>query len=209
VKLTKSLVAPLLLALSGIGVSLLVSNPAPAAPPPPPPPSIPVTVINSPLPVQGTVAVSSMPAIPLSNTATTPVYVRDVDNSALQPFVRECLLDALNISGGSFPSCQMAGPPAGKRFVIESISAELELSSGSKPSLLVLEYVSGGQGAEVFLPATFLNSNPFYSFPDHYVVSQEVRLYADSQPMVFNVNITDNNPGAVNVTVSGHLATVP
>jgi hypothetical protein len=206
VKLMKGL-APLFLALLCLGVTLLVSRPAPAAPPPS---STPVTVTNTPLPVQGTVAVSSLPAIPLSNTNATPLYVRDVDNSAQQPFSQSCQLDAFNVASGSFPSCQFAGPPAGKRFVIESVSADLALTSGSKPNVLVLTYASGGGGAEVFFPATFMNSNPFFSFPDHYVISQQVKLYADGgQGLSFNVNITDSGSGTISACLAGHLVNIP
>lgn len=188
-----------------LGASPRISSIAAA----PPTPSIPVNVTNTPLPVQGTVAISNSPNVTLSNTSATPLYVRDVDNSPFQPFVEECQLDALNIAGGNFPSCVFPAPPAGKRFVIESISADLELSSGSKPVSMNFEYVAAGQGGEIFLPAIFQGSTPFFTFPDHFIVCQQVRLYADSQPMVLNVTISDNNPGAVNVTVSGHLVNIP
>jgi len=180
----------------------------------PPTPSIPVNVTNTPLPVQGTVAISNSPNVTLSNTSATPLYVRDVDSSPLQPFMAWCSLDAFNPPGGNFPSCVFAPvPPAGKRFVIETISADLELSSGSKPVSMNFETEAAGQNSvATFLPATFQGSTPFFSFPDHYIVCQQVRLYSDSSapgPMVLNITISDTNSGSVTAYASGHLVNIP
>src|SRR2546430_10024931 len=55
--------------------------------------SVPVTVTNTPLPVQGTVSVG--------NAVTSPVNVRGVDEPARQPFVMFCGLGATELSPGN------------------------------------------------------------------------------------------------------------
>jgi len=181
----------------------------------PPTPSIPVAVTNTPLPVQGTVAISNSPNVTLSNTSATPLYVRDVDSSPLQPYMMWCTLDAFSPPGGNFPSCIFnPTPPAGKRFVIEFISLDLELSSGTKPVSMNFETEAAGQNSvATFLPVTFQGSTPYFTFPDHYLAAQQVRLYTDSSapgPVLLNITVSDqNSSGSVTAYASGHLVNIP
>jgi hypothetical protein len=103
------------LTLLVFAVSFLTSTPAPAAPPPPPTPSIPVSVVNPALTVQGTVnanitngsvpvSVSSLPAVTLSGTTAVSIP----SNSAFAPlYVEPEAFAAVNNHGAE---CENTGP---------------------------------------------------------------------------------------------------
>ena len=143
-KLKSLAVGTVCLILCMFAASLATSKPAPAAPPLP---SVPVTVVNNPLPVQGTVnanvsgtvAVSSLPAVTLSGTPSVnlstspaaPLYV-DTDRSARNSFTASC--DTSNydpVSGQA--SCSIFTIPAGRQVVIESVSCTAEVAAGQGP----------------------------------------------------------------------------
>jgi hypothetical protein len=129
----------------------------------PPTPAIPVSVVNTPLPVQGTVnanvsgtvGVSSLPAVQLSGTPTvnlnttpaTPLYV-DADRSARNGFNSSCFtgnIDPINGQAG----CTILTIPAGRQVVIETISCQAELYAGHGPGdvQLIVPNVPFGGGA--------------------------------------------------------------
>jgi hypothetical protein len=113
----------------------------------PPTPAIPVSVVNTPLPVQGTVnanvsgtvGVSSLPAVQLSGTPTvnlnttptSPLYV-DADRSARNGFNASCFTGNVDPTYGQ-ASCSLLTIPAGRQIVIETISCQAELYAGHGP----------------------------------------------------------------------------
>jgi hypothetical protein len=87
------LVAPFALVVPIVAIALCISSPVSAQGQgngPQNPPSAPVTVVNTganPVPVSGAVTVSGTSSVTLSNnTATTPVFVQSVGQSAQTPF---------------------------------------------------------------------------------------------------------------------------
>jgi hypothetical protein len=116
--------------------------------------SAPVTVVNTPLPVSLTgtgkiagdvnaaqrgewnVGVTSLPAVQLApgasvginggftNTATTPIFVRDVDEPSRNAYV-------VYLCQSTESPCGGATVPVGTRYVIEQISGECNVGSGS------------------------------------------------------------------------------
>jgi hypothetical protein len=120
----------------------------------PPPPSVPVTVVNTPLPVQGmvtaqisnttlpvagTVSVGNLPAVQavsLSNTATTPLYV-DADRSGRNGFGASCFTPAVDPTFGQ-ASCTLATVPAGEEVVIETVSCSADVATGNIPQIQII-----------------------------------------------------------------------
>ena len=106
---------------------------------PPTTPSVPVTIVNTPLPVQGsvtanvtgTVGVTSLPGVNLNTTPTAPLYV-DAERPARNGFNVSCFtgnVDSVNGQAG----CTLLAIPAGRQVVIETISCQAELFAGQGP----------------------------------------------------------------------------
>lgn len=143
-KLKSFVVGTACLFLCLFAASVATSKPAPAAPPIP---SVPVTVVNNPLNVQGTVnanvsgtvAVSSLPAVTLSGTPSVnlstspaaPLYV-DADRPARNSFSASCDTPNVDSTYGQ-ASCVIFTIPAGRQVVIESVSCNAELAAGQGP----------------------------------------------------------------------------
>jgi hypothetical protein len=199
----------------------------------PPPPSVPVSVVNTPLPVQGTVmanitntavpvtgtvAIGSLPAISLNNTSTSPLFVRDVDNPAQNPVFGSC--DLINVPGGGFQSCNISfvtsteyftSVPAGYRLVIESAAGELDLPTGTIPlEFEVRTSLHAGNPVasytDVILDPRLVGAaNPF---TDLYKVSQQTRIYEDSGVTVVLdtlTNVPASGQYTAFFTVTGYL----
>ena len=98
----------------------------------PAPPVVPVSVQNTPLPVQGNVnaTVTNTPTVRVNTTPTTPVYV-DADRPARNGFNVSCFTG--NVDGDGQASCNLLAIPAGRQVVIETISCQAELYAGEGP----------------------------------------------------------------------------
>lgn len=177
------------------------------------PPIVPVKVTNTPLPVIGnvnasqsgawSVGVNNLPAVQsvnfngaqpvsFSNTPSTPLFNRDVDNPARLPLFGAC--DLVQVSGPTFQSCDVHfatnAPgftgfiqiPSGYRLVIEYVYGELDLATASGQPL-------------IFGVKTSLGPAPNFSFTninfdmrltgtifgqDIYKASQQTRIYEDA-----------------------------
>lgn len=89
--------------------------------------SAPVTVVNTPLPVTGTVDIGNTPlpvTIAGDTTVSGTVKTQDVDNPARQPWQHKFTLP---VSEGTVVTCDSADVPAGKLLVIEYVSANEDL----------------------------------------------------------------------------------
>ncbi len=109
--------------------------------------AIPVTVTNTPLPVQGTVnanvtgtvGINSLPAVQLAGTPsvqlasspTLPVYV-DAERAARNGFNASCFTGNVDPVYGQ-ASCSVLTIPAGRQVVLETISCQAELAAGQGP----------------------------------------------------------------------------
>ncbi len=151
--------------------------------------SAPVTVMNTPLPVQGTVgATQSGPwnvgitggTVNVANSASSPVFARDVDNAARQPFQKNLCIP---ISGAFLPFCSGIPDsfvvPDGKRLVIEQVAGDCLQQSGTQ----VVEISLRTQVGSDLVPYAFpLQPPPTFSAPSGlYATSLNhlIRIYAD------------------------------
>lgn len=210
------------LGLFAFVLSSLPNHPAAAAG------SAPVTVTNAaanPVPVTGSVnaavtgnvnaTIVGTPSVNISfpssigvtggpvnvaNTPTTPIFNRDVDNPASQPFVGFLCAGTAGECGrasASFAVPTTVGGRTVQRFVIEYYSAECEGVTGSTAPINDLLVFSGGQQNNYFIGPLLPASGFFYS-------NQQTRIYAD--PGV-SVGLESANlvGGACQVTVTGYL----
>ena len=192
-KLKNSLIATLgLLATLGT-VAVLTPRSAigqkAAASPTTIPPPLNVNVVNTPLPVTGTINVG--------NLGDAPLPVRDVENPARQPVQFE------------FNGLNDYQVPAGKRLVIEYVSAELNsLASACTKAVATLQTTAGGVE----------ESHPFYlqligtvGTQRDYAVNQQTRLYADPNTMIQPGSRTAGCGGTVieSIVISGYLVDLP
>jgi hypothetical protein len=174
-------------------------------------------VTNTPLPVQGTVGVNNFPAnqavsgtvnvgnfpsassVQVSNTATSPVPIRDVENSGQFYFGGDCVMHETDAN------CVLLNVPSTANAVIETISFDFftDQSPTGTPSLLDLHTTTAGKGFDWALLPTFRETaKPGYFF---YAVSvAPVKIYADagSQVLLAATNIT--GLFSAHLTITGH-----
>ena len=197
--------------------------------------SAPVTVVNTPLPVSLTgtgnisgnvnaaqsgawnVGVTNLPAVQLapgttvgisggfSNTATSPFFVRDVDERAKNAYV-------LGLCATSkFQTCPGVTVPVGARYVIEQVSGECNVGSDSSiGGFKLTAHLNGADNVYFFHDKISAGSGdttigPFF---------QESRIYADGgvengiSAKVFDAG--GSGPGsACSITLSGYLVSIP
>jgi hypothetical protein len=164
-------------------------------------PAKPVLVINAlsePVPVTGTVNVG--------NLGNGPLPVRDVDNG-LQPFHESV---GLFLAGGNSGNSEtLLTVPAGKRFILETVSARAELAAVDTPNRVEIITQLGGKPVlhEILLSRQGLNLNGQPVF----VGTHSIRAYSDPGTEVkfqFSRSDTTNNASA-DVTISGYFVDLP
>ena len=149
-----------------------------------------VNVVNTPLPVTGTITVGN----------TSPVPVRDVDVASRQPFQARYTVPLADV-----PRIQV---PLGKRLVFEFISLDIASSLACQVDSAVIQTFVGGTRAEFIMPATHAptaTNNVEY-------VGQMVKLYADpGTEAVVNYGFRGDGPCNSHgfLTVSGYFENVP
>jgi hypothetical protein len=202
-----------------VGLAALVAALTLAGPPPgnAVPPAHEVLVVNTPAqPVptsaQGTTAVAGIVGIdPSNNTvqlnSTAPLLVRDVDNPASQPFQKTT---STVQSGTNVSTLTLATVPAGKRLVIEFISASGQVPLGQHVEswgVLTVAPPTGGAQHELLVTA----QPPAVIGDALFRTSQQVRLYADPGTSVQTIIRRNSGAGSATflMTVSGHLVDVP
>jgi hypothetical protein len=212
----KKIARIVLLALSfcvlAVAVGLLTSSPAPAQAPAP---SVPVTVVNtSGNPVQTTavgtttVAVRGTPTVNLAsgtvmvgNSATSPVQVHNV-NDATTPFEDRVVF---NIDPGTQQNHASFNLPAGKRLVIEHISAYATGPSGQKFAAGFTTAVPSGGGLN-WLVLELQGTFPLITGPtDVFTASQAMRVYTDSPPTLIVTRTDITGSATADATISGYL----
>ena len=168
------------------------------------PPTTNVNVVNSPtvnLAPGSSVGITGTPAVQVSNSAASPVPIRDIDNPARQRWqgAAQVLFN--------FPDTQLVttfGPaiPAGKIFVIEYITAHGALPSGQKLRFILFNDAGYTLIQHYFAP-TFVGTD---FTVDNLILSESVRFYAISMPTINVTRFPDNSgSGFVNLSLSGYL----
>jgi hypothetical protein len=172
----------------------------------------PVEVTNIPLPVTGTVGATQSGAwsigidsanntVLIGNPATNPLLVRDVDNPALQPFSADT---DYFLPPDVAPNTVQVNPnvAAGKRLVIEYVSAKSALSLTDTLTDITIETSSGFH----YFPMPPPNAANGVA-----VFSQQTRMYHDSgTPITVVVNrATGNGNGDFHVSISGYVVNLP
>jgi hypothetical protein len=166
------------------------------------PPPGEVKVINTssqPVPT----VITNSPIMKIKTDADNPVFVKDVDNPARQAFQQKL---NFNLADGFSEVCMpIATVPAGKRLVIEYVSAKVTIPGGHKLRALNVFTNLNGDFAYHFLAPT-----PTGVF-NEYVAAQQLRLYADPNTQVNICASRDNGDGIapVQATISGYLVDLP
>jgi hypothetical protein len=156
--------------------------------------------------VNGTVAVSNFPTTQnvnlTGNTATTPIFVRDVDDPARNAYVAY-------LCAQTGTACEAITVPAGTRFVIEQVSGQCNTGTDSRIEGFKLTAQLNGAnndywiqdkiGAEGSSGETTLG--PFW---------HESRIYADGAVSAKIYNFNGEGTGAYcAIYLSGHLVSMP
>jgi hypothetical protein len=159
------------------------------------PPSVPVNVVNTPLPVTGTVNaningtptvnVASLPAVQINGTASVnvasssalPVFVEE-GYSARNAVGSEC--DAAFDNNGQL-NCLLATVPTGHTLVIETITCAIGVASGSQVVPVVLNMggppIGGGNPISLNHRLLLTKAASIGSL-DYYGLTTPVKMYA-------------------------------
>ncbi len=168
-------------------------------------------ITNAAVPVTGTVAVSSLPAVTLSGSSTVsvtsssaaPVFV-DIDEPSRHPYQSTCANGAS--AGEAANGCFLTTVPNGVRLVIDSISMNAAVPSGVRLVNMEFSAVSGPDTLFFGPPSSENATNNEYSF------SQRVSFYleAGATPVCrafFDSALIAGNGFTCEVT--GHLVALP
>ena len=190
-----------------------------------PPSGLDVTVINTPLPVQGTVNIGNLPATTAVSGSVTVTGTPNV-NVVNTPSVNVANLPAVSLEPGRSPYQQFGGfnpgpdncpnqffcvatfspVPAGKRLVITHFSAGFTLV-GPVTEAMASIGADGDVGSTLDVPATLISA----TF-NRYLASSAVTFYVDAgrSPSVFisGQNVTPSS-NSVSITLVGYLVPVP
>jgi len=142
--------------------------------------------------------------VTVTNHISQPVPTREVGHQARQVFQRR--LSATASSGGNQLSLDVS-VPAGKRLVVEHISAIITIPTGQKVLFRYNVHGPGGIGVQ----PTFFASHAINQFTssgfDNFVIDSPTRFYADGAVTI--QFIVDRNPAAgnffVDIGVAGYL----
>lgn len=183
--------------------------------------AVPVTIANTPLPVQGTVGISSLPAVQLAgtpavqlaSTPTQPFYV-DAERSARNGFNASCATANVDPTYGQ-ASCSLLTIPAGRQVVLETVSCQAELAAGEGPGDVQLivpntPFTPGGSDhVSHFLALTKQAGN---SSVDIWRITSPLLAYGSAPTqgsvdvgLFFRANPTASGPQSIVCTVSGYL----
>lgn len=193
----------------------LTSGPAPAQT------ATPVTVVNTsanPVPtttvgttlvaVRGTPSVNvASGTIRVANASTNPVQVQNV-NDATNPYEQRLVI-TIN-PGNQQNNGAFTNFPAGKRLVIEHISASATVPSGQKITAYftssVTTSVGGFGGGLNFLVMQFQGTYPLSTGPvDIFNATQPMRIYTDTAPILIGNRTDITGSATVDATISGYV----
>lgn len=190
------------------------------APAPQSPPSAPVTVVNTtanPVPViqQGPVTlngtpnvnIANTPNVNVANTAASPVLVRSVDSGSAEPV--EASVAFPSGRGTSVIAGSLYTVPAGKRLVVEHVSAVCSVRTGTRLEYASIGTLPAGNGG----PALYLIpvlTGPSSLGGDSFVISQAVKFYVSAGEQLYvaayETTVTD---GVGTFSFTGYLVNAP
>jgi hypothetical protein len=177
-------------------------------------PPTPVTIVAPvPVPVSGSLALAGEATVKVTNPATQPVPIRDVDRGVREPFTHTFAVssNACNCRNCCFPTVAV---PSGKRMVIQHVSGYFTLEAPGNMGPVTLLQVDPGPPSSVAtiltLPVSFREqwnggNLPAYEFGQQvlgYVnagTSLQLSIYAGSFWSFFGGQ----------VTCTGYLESVP
>ncbi len=143
-----------------------------------------------------TVGISGTANVQVISSVSNPVYVRDVNN-ALQPFTQEF---DLAVASNALTAVSSFTVPAGRRLVIENVSAEAHVPSGQHARFFVDESIGH------VIPTAFQGS---LGGQDALAVNAAVKFYFDPGTVFVQV-VRDQSGGTGNafVTLDGYFVTI-
>ena len=177
-------------------------------------------MVNTPLPVQGTLGVNNFPAnqpvsgtvnvgnfpsvqpVSFSNTATSPLHIRDVDNPAHLPFAK---ISGCTVAAGNNGCDVNFSVPSSMELVIETVSVNALLNSGEQGNIHILVKTNGVPLGPFNVPLTL---ELHTSSGDVYGTTQPLRLYADPGTTVGIIGLVNDFTGGASfdaLAVSGYL----
>ena len=147
----------------------------------------------------------------VTNTAAQPVPTKDQNNPAYQPFQWQGFV---SVAAGSWYGTTTFQVPAGKRLVVEQISALVSITGGASGQIPRLDLNTAAPNPQVntFVPLVFVGSQANLSVS--FVAMQPLRAYADGSVLVEVARSQDINGGfsgtlSGSVSVIGHLVNIP
>ena len=178
-----------LIAAAGLLVFVaIVTNAKRAVAQNPHPGSAPVNIVSPvPLPITGDVSITGTPTINISNTASTPLYVNDIDAAARQPFqVTLCRAGGLFRCSGSGPTVPTSFTlPTGRQAVVEYVSGFCATGATS-PLLVQIATTVGGTSVNHVVPSL--------SVGDLQQFGNQTRIYADQGSNVSLSLLSEGGP---------------
>lgn len=144
-------------------------------------------------------------SLQVGNTASSPVLVRDVDNAARLAFQASASITLAD--GTTFATSTITTVPAGKRLVIEYISALAATQTGQKALAQIQVY----QGTTPYLHRVALSLQGTFTTSfgtgDEFVAGQSTRLYADAgTAVIVEIGRSASSGAAKGVfVISGYL----
>jgi hypothetical protein len=95
--------------------------------------------------------------------------------------------------------------PSTRQLIVETLSVQVDVTPPGTRLEAFINYKSGGQDVQLFVPLTYAYTEPSTNF-DFHVAMQEVRLYPDKDTtMAVTVYAPGGDPGTLFLTVSGQL----
>jgi hypothetical protein len=152
-----------------------------------------VNVVNTPLPVTGTVAIE----VPNDN----PLLVRDVDTFSRQPFHRRIQIPLVGSQG-------TIEVPAGKRLVLEYASIDVTVEQQCRVAFMTIDTSVGGAVANHVVP---ISSHTTIGTRNVDLAGQLIKIYADPGTTA-SINFAfsgDNCEPMGLMAVSGYFENVP
>jgi hypothetical protein len=186
--------------------------------------SAPVTVLNTPLPVQGTVnaaqsgtwnvGLTGTPSVNIGNTPSNPVPTLDVNQPTGEPFQEQLCIDSE--AGGlcgpqdfDVPTATNKGDSV-KRLVIDYVSGHCE--SDAQPGA-TLVWVGGDQSINNPSGQDYSKNYfvPVFTATGEYAFATPTRIYADPNANIsifsYAISIGSTVHGVCDVQLSGFLMT--
>jgi hypothetical protein len=159
-----------------------------------------------------TVNLASGATVGINSAANNPVFVRSVDDAVRDTFQEQVTITLSPNGEFSTGGSAVIPVPAGKRAVIEYISAEGQSTKDRHQRYAVRTIKplpGGGQDQVLHTLVSERQGDPDAGDLAFYNVSQPLRLYSEEAIILFVGRVNSNDLVFVNMTVSGYYVNVP